>query len=59
MGDDEKLRSALITWRQALESGNFQALCAAYEIGNDALGVPPELRDKRLAVKTPTKAQSE
>lgn len=42
MDEDEKLRSALITWRSALESGNFQALCAAYEIGNDALGVLPE-----------------
>lgn len=55
MDEDEKLRGALITWRQALESGNYRALLVAYEIGNDALGVPPELRDKRLAIRSPTK----
>ena len=38
---DEKLRSALITWRNAFEIGNVDALHLAYGQGNAALGVPP------------------
>jgi hypothetical protein len=38
------LRSALITWRNVYESGSKSFLDLAYEEGNDAMGVPEELR---------------
>ena len=43
---DEKLRFAFITWRNAFESGDVEALHLAYGQGNAALGVPPEMAER-------------
>jgi hypothetical protein len=38
----DRLRAALITWRNAFETGRNDPLHIAYENGNAALGVPVE-----------------
>jgi hypothetical protein len=39
--ENEQMRSALITWRNAFETGRMDVLRLAYDEGDAALGVPP------------------
>ena len=42
IAERDRLRAALITWRNAFETGRHEPLHIAYEAGNAALGVPVE-----------------
>ena len=44
-----RLRAALISWRNGFEAGRNEPLRIAYEIGNEALGVPAEQSKREAA----------